>query len=273
MNKTAVIFFLCAFMAFGFTFSGNSAFDDGVKAYEDGDLHSAANLFQKAVTADPKFSRAYSYLALVQTKLGQYDKAVKNYKQAYDLDNTDYASLTNLCGLLIDRQDGVGAYDYCSKAVELNPRSYVAYSNRCLLFIQGKRYDSAIADCSQALYIKPDYITAYINRAVAYDALGQYENAVTDYTSALSINPANALVYNNRCTEYKMLKQYDKAIFDCSKALVLDKTLVQAYANRGAVYEQMGDSADAVLDYVEYLKIYPGNKEIRARMSKLLEPK
>lgn len=269
----SLLIILCSVSAFAFSFGASTSFDDGVKAYETGDLKSAKRFFNDAVTADPKFSRAYSYLALVQTKLGETDSAITNYKIAYHLDATDSASLTNLCGLLIDKQNGGEAYDMCSKAIEINPKSYAAYNNRCLLFVQAKRYDSAIADCSQALYIKNDYISAYINRAIAYDAMGQYENAVTDYTSALRYNPANALVYNNRCAEYKMLKNYDKAVFDCSKAIVLDKSIAQAYANRGAIYEELGQTADAVLDYVEYLKLFPGNKDIRTRMNKLLAPK
>lgn len=261
------VFVLCS--AFSFSIGANKAFDKGLKAFNEGDMHAAKTYFNEALNNDPKFADAYAYLAVTQQKLGETDSAIDNYKLAYRFNKKDGASLTNLCSLLLDKDKKNEAYEVCSKAIEVNPQSFKAYNNRCLLFIQGGRYDSAISDCSRAININSRYTTAYVNRALAYELLKQYDRAVEDYNSAIMINPADALLYNNRCAVYKTMKQYDKAEKDCSKAIALNKELAQAYLNRGAVYEEQGKNADAATDYMIYLK-YNNDPAVKAKMQKLM---
>lgn len=275
MKKIIVVFImltaLCVY-AFSITPAGK-AFDKGVKALNDNQLQAAKTYFNEAINHDPKFARAYSYLALVQSKLGETDDAILNYKIAYKFDKKDGATLTNLCSLLVEKGQKKNAYEVCTKAIEVNPKSYKAYNNRCQLFVEAGRYDSAIADCSQAIIIDGQYVTAYINRAIAYEHLNQYERAVEDYSSAIKINPASALAYNNRCVANRVLKKYPLAEADCSKAIALDKMFEQAYLNRAAVYEEQGQVKDAAVDYASYLKLRPDDVSVREKLKRLLEQK
>lgn len=271
MRKFAVILIIIAAAFTAFAFGEGKYFDKGVKALNEGNYQAAKVFFNEALNQNPKFSRGYSYLALAQSKLGETDDAIMNYKLAYKFDKKDYSSLTNLCGLYIDKGELNAAHEACTMALTIKPDSHVALNNRCLLFLQSKRYASAIADCSQAILLKNDYATAYVNRGMAYTAIGQYENAADDFSSALKSNPADATAYNNRCNAYKELKRYDEALADCSKAIVMDGNLAEAYLNRGAVYELTGNKADAVIDYTKYLKFHPEAETVRQKIATLLK--
>lgn len=268
---TALIITVTVFSAFAF--GGGKYFNKGVKALNAGNLQAAKVFFNEALNEDPKFSRAYSYLAYTQTKLGETDNAIMNYKLAYKFDRKDYSSLTNLCQLYLDKGDLRGAYEACTRSLSIKPDSYKALNNRCYVFLQAKRYPSAIADCSQAISVKHDYATAYVNRGMAYMALKQYDKAVSDFESALLNNPADATAYNNRCTAYKELKEYKKALADCSKAIALDATLTEAYLNRADLYQQMGQNNYAAADYAQYLRYHPDAETVRQKMLGLIKEK
>lgn len=183
MRKISIVFLILSIAAFAFAFGEGKYFKKGLKALEDGgDYATAKVFFNESINKNPKFSRGYSYLAMTQAQLGETDDAIMNYKMAYKFDKKDYSSLTNLCGLYINKGgDMEAAHEACTQAISINPKSHIALSNRCQVFLQSKRYDSAIADCSQAILVKNDYATAYNNRGFAYIELKQYENAVSDF--------------------------------------------------------------------------------------------
>jgi Tfp pilus assembly protein PilF len=62
-----------------------SAYDQGVKASQDGDFQKALPLFQQALQADPNNPDVLNMLAHTQRKLGMFDAAVDNYKKALGL--------------------------------------------------------------------------------------------------------------------------------------------------------------------------------------------
>jgi len=271
VKNSFIVFLVCVLAGSAFAFGEGKYFKKGVKALNAGDLQTAKVFFNESINKNPKFSRGYSYLAMVQSKLGDTDDAIMNYRMAYKFDRKDYSSLTNLCGLYLDKGNLKGAHEACTKAISINPRSHAALNNRCQLFLMQKRYGSAIADCSQAISIKNDYVAARNNRGFAYLALQKYQRAAEDFTQAIKSNPTDATAYNNRCTAYKEMKDYEMALADCSKAIVMDGNLAEAYLNRGAIYELVGKKSDAVIDYAKYLRLRPEAETVRQKMKRLMK--
>ena len=271
MRKISIILIILSLTVSAFAFGEGKYFKKGLKAMNAGDYITAKVFFNEAINKNPKFSRGYSHLALSQAYLGETDNAIMNYKLAYKFDKKDYSSLTNLCGLYIDKGNMNAAHKACTQAISINPQSHVALNNRCRVFLQSKRYDSAIADCSQAILVKSDYTNAYNNRGTAYLAIGRYESAVSDFDMAIKNNPMNATAYSNRCSAKKELKIYEEALADCDKATSLDRNLAEAYFNKGAVYEMLGQKSDAAFEYSRYLKFHPEAESVRQKMKRLLK--
>lgn len=254
-----------------FAFGEGKLLKKGMKALEAGELQTAKVYFNESINKNPKFSRGYSFLAYVQSQLGETDDAIMNYRMAAKFDKKDFSSRTNLCDLLIDKGDLVGAHNACTEAISINPESHKAHNNRCIIFLEQKRYASAIADCSQAILLKRDYVSPYNNRGMAYIEINELLNAHRDFSMAIKINPDNALAYNNRCAVNKELRKYDDAIADCTESIKLDDSLIEAYSNRGAVYEMKGNKMDAILDYRKYLQHNPEAEVVRQKMKRLLK--
>jgi len=65
---------------------------NGEKAYHDGDLEGAANLFRQAIDIDSNFGQAYSNLGLTYQKLGRTSEAIWANRKAIALASGNTAS-------------------------------------------------------------------------------------------------------------------------------------------------------------------------------------
>ncbi len=59
---------------------------EGRKAYEQGDLNTAIDLFEKAVTANAEYADAWNYLGLSYVKMGMYSQAVNAFQKLESID-------------------------------------------------------------------------------------------------------------------------------------------------------------------------------------------
>ena len=98
----------------------------GYSYYLTGEFAAAERYFRQAINADPKFKRAWTNLGLVFIRKGQYNKAVKTFKQVmteFDAYN-DLGYLVMLDGHLDD------AEYFFKKAIDMSPMYFEkAYSN------------------------------------------------------------------------------------------------------------------------------------------------
>lgn len=87
MMKTHIYFLMAGCLFCGVAFAqnnvkGNKEVSEGNKAYDKGDMKSAAALYQKGLTMNPNNEAARINLALAQGKLLEADKSVKNFDVA-----------------------------------------------------------------------------------------------------------------------------------------------------------------------------------------------
>jgi len=109
-----------------------------------------------------------------------------------------------------------------------------------------------------------DRALAYTFRADAMRTQDNAAGAVTDYGEALTLLPEYLPALCGRAGAYRSLHQYELALRDLDKALATPSqspalVLSALYAQRGAVYRAMGDTARAIPDLDNALKISPRN--------------
>jgi len=107
--------------------------------------------FEKAVTANPRWSRTYYNLGLIYAQLGQYDKAERAWSQA----------------------------------VALSPDDPQIHSSLSRLAIERGRYEEGLAEADRALAKAPGLIMAAYNRALALQGLGRLAEAAATYERVL----------------------------------------------------------------------------------------
>ena len=116
-----------------------------------------------------------------------YDKAIKHYTEAIDL-NPEFPDAYNSLGTVHEKKGGVyEAIKAYSKAIELKPRFSELYNNRANAYSRKNDFTRAIQDYGKAIKFNPQLADAYSGRGVARLHLGEWEEAEADLTTARSM--------------------------------------------------------------------------------------
>src|SRR5580693_5741836 len=97
---------------------------EGLKALEAGKYDQAADLFGKAVAADPKDYAAHFHLALAYTMLKRDAEGLTEYKKVLELKPGLYEAELNAGILLIRDKQPADAVPYLQQAVDQKPKEF-----------------------------------------------------------------------------------------------------------------------------------------------------
>jgi tetratricopeptide (TPR) repeat protein len=184
------------------------------------------NLYDMAISLEPKYSFAYYRRGYAYGQIGQYSKSLADF----------------------------------DTAISLNPKYPEAYNSRAVLK-SDRLNDSqgALLDLNKAIAIDPKYAEAYNSRAnLKSDKLNDFQGALTDFSWAVSINPEYAEAFNNRAILKKnKLANYRGALADYSQAIFIDPTYAITYFNRGLLKKNiLADRLGAIKDFREAAKLF-----------------
>jgi tetratricopeptide (TPR) repeat protein len=112
-----------------------------VSAYKSGKLIEAEQLCQKIIAKKRNFFDALHLLAVLQSKMGNRDKALASY----------------------------------DRALSVRPDSTEVLSNRGNTLHELKRFEEALASYDRALTLRPDYAAAHYNEALCRLLVGDFE--------------------------------------------------------------------------------------------------
>ncbi|HXF12530.1 MAG TPA: tetratricopeptide repeat protein, partial [Terriglobales bacterium] len=171
---------------------------------------------QKAIALDPTRGDSYLNLALVQTKVGQFDSAEANYKKAIDLNAQGENARLALAAFYQSR----GRYPEAEQQVQLviaaNPKDINARASLAKLYMsQGKRAE-AEQFLSQVKRDFPKDSVAYRMLGDYYFAEGDLDKATAEYGSLhqqhpkdpeVSRNYVQLLILKNRLPEADQLNE------------------------------------------------------------------
>jgi len=121
----------------GNAFCSRELFESGIKCYDE-------SLKLK------EYAKAYNNRGVAYAKLNEYERAIKDY----------------------------------DKAIELNPNYAETYYNRGNAYAKLNKYERAIKDFSKAIELNPNYAKAYGNRGIAYSKIHRYEESARDLKKA-----------------------------------------------------------------------------------------
>ncbi|MBW1641818.1 MAG: tetratricopeptide repeat protein [Deltaproteobacteria bacterium] len=117
------------------------------------DPNLALKMLNQAVSIDPNFAVAFNDRGKVHAKMGQFDRAKKDYDQAIKLD---------------------------SKYVK-------AYSNRGVVLYETNQYADALKSFNKAIVLNPSYAAAYLNRGLVNYQMDHTDRACKDFTKACEL--------------------------------------------------------------------------------------
>ena len=119
---------------------------------------------------------------------GNYQKAIKEYEKAVDLD-PNFAPVYNALGLAHQAlQDKLADVIWFFKvAVDIDPQYADAYHNMCRAYYQAGKHNEAEKACRNAMAVNPDFLSAKLSLAWIY-LVGKQQ-------------PADAVFYFNQVLE------------------------------------------------------------------------
>jgi len=117
------------------------------------DPNLALKTLNQAVSIDPSFAVAFNDRGKVHVKMGQFDRAKKDY----------------------------------AKAIKLDSKYVKAYSNRGVVLYETNQYADALKDFNKAIVLNPSYATAYLNRGLVNYQMDRVDRACKDFTKACEL--------------------------------------------------------------------------------------
>jgi tetratricopeptide (TPR) repeat protein len=193
-------------------------------------------------------------------KLKEWNKAIKEYDGAINLDPKDVEALFNRgCCLAQIGKLGKALPDF-TEAIKLEPKyapSYYCRGNVRVLIGDIGELDKAIADLTKAIQLDQQYYLAFAVRASAFRIKGRYDKAMEDLNEAIRLDSNKSLAYRFRGIVHLRCQDYDKALEDLDKAIRIDPKDADAYFDRIDYHLTMGHLNAALQDAEVVIQFNP----------------
>ena len=189
-------------------------------------LNKAADYFNQAIAADPKYALAYVGLA-------------------------DAYVLMPLYGAGAPQDCYPKAKAAAKKALELDDASAEAHTSLAQVFCYyDLDYSQATREFQRAIELNPNYATAHQwYGSSALGALGRFDEAIAEVKRALDLDPLSLVINTDLGNTYYRARRYDKAIDQMSKTLEMDPGFYYAHWNLGSALAAKGALGSAIEEY------------------------
>jgi tetratricopeptide (TPR) repeat protein len=205
---------------------------EGLKALDAAKYDQAAELFAKAIAADPKDYAAHFHLALSYTMLKRDAEGLAEYKKVLELKPGLYEAELNLGILLVRDKQASAAIEYLQRAAEQKPKEF-----RPLLY-----WAQALLESGNAVNAEHEY-----RAALDLDAK----------SAAAELGLAHAQVQQNRLAD---------AAPHFRAAAQLDPNYRDGLLELAGLYEKNHQNAEAIAIYQEF----PENAGAQERIGQFL---
>jgi TolB-like protein len=169
------------------------------------DVQRARESFAEAIQIDPKFGRAYTWLANtyldeIELRLTtQREQVIEKAEQAVqmalavDPDYPPYGTMSRISRLKKDMQTAIV---YGRKSVQQAPNDSGRHYMLCLALFMGEEFNESVDSCETALRLAPFKPVNYVVQ-LAWGFVGttQYDNAITLFKEVIDRSPQSFYAY------------------------------------------------------------------------------
>ena len=151
----------------------------------EGRLEEAVSLYERAIAANPKLTRAYTDLISLYGRLQRNSKAEEVYRQAVALDGNDSDAYYNFGVFCFERgrmAEAKAAFDH---TVRLQPRHAEALNNLGAIYELEGKWDHAAALYRRAIDANSSYPLAHFHLGRIYANQNKYPLAIAEFERSL----------------------------------------------------------------------------------------
>lgn len=201
--------------------------------------------FNTAIQLDSTYYQAWSNRGVVNNNLGKHEEAVRDFSHAlkYNPDNIDglFGKANSLSALGRFEE----SLSYYEKYLKLKPEDGKGFMKRGTALLNLGRHEEAIKDFETCLKKLPDDDETYYWLGLAYYKKSNFAEALTKLDKAISLNSKKPEMYSWRGLVKYNLKQTDDAIADYCTAINMNPNDAAAYVNRSVAYFEKGNYTQA----------------------------
>jgi TolB-like protein/Tfp pilus assembly protein PilF len=240
------------------------------------DVESAADLYRKAIAADPAYAPAHvdlagTYLVLWgQGSLAAEEalpKARAAVERALELDETLAEAHAALGSVLVGELRFEEAEREFERALELNHGSANVHLPYGQLLLELARYDEAVRQARRAVELDPLSMANRLFLAASLMFARDYEASITESLRILDVEPENSVAYYVLAEAFTLNDQHEEGLAAIRRSIELDPEDLLGPPLLAWVYARAGQREEALktLERVE-------EQEARVRISCRLTP-
>jgi tetratricopeptide (TPR) repeat protein len=231
-------------------------------------LNRAADLFGKAMTLDPGFSRAYA--GLCEVGVSRYYKtqspadvaaAEAACRKALELEPSRDETEMALGSLYLASGRYEQAESVFTGLATRRPQDAEVYAGLANAQAGLGRREDAERSFRKGIEVEPAYWSAYAELGTFMFRSGRAEEAVVAFRKASELAPGIASSYSNLGGALMLAERLDEAAAAFEKSLAIEPSR-SAHANLGTLYYFLGRFPEAVTQYEEALALAASDQQV-----------
>ncbi|MZG30923.1 MAG: tetratricopeptide repeat protein [Nitrospinae bacterium] len=214
-------------------------------------------LWSDAKKKSPKLVRPYNNVGEAYDKLGKYDEAIIEFKEALKINPNYFFGLNNLGNIYGKQRKLPEAIDYFKKALKQKPDYSPAHYNLArALHLSGKRQEAA-ESYRKSIKSNPYFEQAFYNLAYLAMELSLFDEALENFEKFLAMQPNHSKAHFGAGNAFMMKGQLDMALAEYRKSAQLDPTFAIPYLNIANIQMQTKNIPAAIENFEKALSINP----------------
>ncbi|HRN16241.1 MAG TPA: tetratricopeptide repeat protein [Xylanibacter oryzae] len=230
---------------------------DGVKALKTGQNEYAIKCFKKAIEIKNTDLEIRDYLARAYVAANEPLKAFEQLQKLAEVQPDNQKIFVQMAHVAFMMEDYGAMADSCERALLIdkdNAEVSYLYAKACI----GQGDDvNAVAMLTKAILLKDDYGDAYLLRGETLLKMGDYEGSDADAKYLLEKQSDNESVLILKARIEHKLGNNDEAINYYNKVVDVNPFSIDAFRERGAVKLEVGDKDGAAEDMQQVLELDP----------------
>lgn len=222
--------------------------------YETNQLYGALEDLKFVDSLVPDSSYVHFSMGLVHTKLREYDEALKNFTDAYTLDNGNHELLVNRGSVYYYKGEYAKAREDFNRGLDINPKEGNAYNGLALIAQKEGNLTEALDYLEKALALEPDQPYFLNNRGYIRLLSRDTVKGVEDIDLSISLDAGNAWSYRNKGWYYYMTGQYREALTLLQQASQMDPFTEHVFYMMATVYFSLDNTPEGCMALAKALQ-------------------
>ncbi|MBU1006917.1 MAG: tetratricopeptide repeat protein [Candidatus Omnitrophica bacterium] len=199
----------------------------GTAYAKEGAHNEAIELYNKAISKDEGYVKAYSFLGKSCLIRKRYDEAIYSYMEAIKRGKNDVATYSYLAESYRGKGDYENALNTYNEILKKYPASLYSKYNIATMDVELGDYENATRLYEELIESGPSYcMLAYCGLAKIYTKTGDYKKAIEKGEKARKANPYTVEPYFELANVYMNIGDIDAAIENYTSAFDIDSKLV-----------------------------------------------